>query len=87
MTADLLGAECVIQHLNSLKIISMRDWQDRNSSDHDYSVYFDNPNKPGDVRLQIIKRSDKCFIPRSIVMILSYRHYFNAENILLECAV
>ena len=87
MTKDLLDAECVIRHLNDLKIIAMRGWQDRNPSDHDYSIYFDNPKKQGDIRLQIIKRREIYFIPRSIVNILSYRHGFNASGIYSECSV
>ena len=87
MTGDLLDAECVLRRLENLKIISMREWQDRNTSDHDYSVYFDNPQKPGDVRLQIIKRKEKYYIPRSIINILSYRHSFNPDGIFSECSV
>ena len=86
MTDDLLNAECVLRHLENLKIISMREWQDRNISDHDYSIYFDNPQKPGDIRLQIIKRKESCYIPRSIIKILSYRHSFNPDNIFFECS-
>jgi len=60
---DLLTAECVLRHLQNLQIIPMSKWQDGNPSDHDYSVYFVNPKKRGDVRLQIIKRKKKYFIP------------------------
>ena len=87
MTDDLLYAECVLRHLHNMEIITIVDWQDRNPSDHDYSVYFDNPKKPGDVRLQIIKRSEKYFIPRSIINILSYRHSFDTTDIFFECAI
>ena len=86
MNNDLLNAECVLRHLQDLHIISTGEWQDRNPSDHDYSVYFDNPKKPGDVRLQIIKRKERYFIPRSIIKILSYRHSFSAEDIYSECS-
>ena len=84
MIDDLLDAECVLDRLENLNLISMREWQDRNKSDHDYSVYFDNPQKPGDIRLQIIKRKEKCYIPRSIISILSYRHSFNPDDIFLN---
>ena len=87
MTVDLLDAECVLRCLDVMKIISMREWQDRNTSDHDYSVYFDNPQKPGDVRLQIIKRKERYYIPRSIINILSYCHSFNPDEIFSDCSV
>ena len=87
MTDDLLSAECVLRHLESLRIIAMREWQDRNTSDHDYPIIFDNPQEPGDVELQIIKRKDRCFISRSRVNILSIRHSFNADGIYSECSI
>jgi hypothetical protein len=87
LIGELLDAECVLRRLENLEIISMREWQDRNTSDHDYSVYFDNPRKPGDVRLQIVKRKERCYIPRSIINILSYRHSFNPAGIFTDCSV
>jgi len=87
VNCDLLNAECVLQHLESLKIISMCEWKNRHPSDQDYSIYFENPKSPGDVRLQIIKRKGSYFIPRSIINILSYRHSFNADGIYSHCAV
>jgi hypothetical protein len=87
LSDDLLNAECVIQHLKKLQIISLGKWQDQNPVDHDYSVYFEGLKKPGDVRLQIIKRKEKYFIPRSIINILSCRHSFGAEIIYSECSV
>ena len=87
MSDDLLNAECVIRHLQDLEVILLGEWQDRNPSDHDYSVYFENPKKPGDVRLQIIKLKERYFIPRSIINILSYRHAFNTDNIFSECSL
>jgi hypothetical protein len=82
---DLLNAECVIRHLQELQIISLREWQDRNPSDHKYSIYFTNPKENGDISLQIIKQKDRYFIPRSTIRILSYRHAFDTENIFSEC--
>ena len=87
MIGELLNAECVLRHLENLKIISMREWQDRNTNDHDYSVYFDNPKRHGDIRLQIIKRKKSYFIPRSIISILSCRYSFNTDDIFSECSV
>ena len=87
MKDDLLMAECVLLYLQNLEIIKIDEWQDRNPSDHDYSVYFENPKRPGDVRLQIIKRKEAYFIPRSIINILSYRHSFNTDDIYSECSV
>ena len=87
MTNDLLNAECVLLHLENLNIILMREWKDRNPSNHDYSIYFENPKKPGDVRLQIIKRREMYFVPKSLVNILSYRHSFSVDNIYSECSV
>ena len=87
MNDDLLNAECVMRYLLDLQIISLREWQDRNSSDHKYYVYFVNPKENGDVSLQIIKRKNRYFIPRSIINILAYRHNFDTGNIFLECSV
>jgi len=87
MTGELLSAECVLRHLENLRIISMREWQDRNPNDHDYSVHFDNPKKTGDVRLQIIKRKKSYFIPSSIINILSCRYSFSTDDIYSECSV
>jgi len=84
---DLLTAACVLQHLKNLQIISMSKWQDENPSDHDYSIFFYNPKKHGDIGLQIIKRKEKYYIPRSTINILSCRHSFNADVIYSECSV
>jgi hypothetical protein len=65
----------------------MSEWKDTNQLDHDYSVYFDNPKKPGDIRLQIIIRKGHYFVPRSIINILSCRHSFDAADIYSECSV
>jgi hypothetical protein len=88
VTEDLLDAECVIRHLCDRRIISMRDWKSRHfleQDSFDYSVYFDQPDNHGDVRIQIIGRKTQYFIPRSLVKILSFRYRFNAEHIYSEC--
>jgi len=87
VTNDLLDADCVIRHLHDLKIIAMRIWRDTNPDDHDYSLDFDNPKRIGNIRLQIVKRKERYFIPRSIINILSCRHRFNAGGIYSECSV
>ena len=87
MSKDLLDAECVLNHLQRLQIILFREWQDRNPSDHDYPIYFDNPQKPGDISLQIIKRKERYFVSRSIINILSIRHSFDADVIYSECSI
>ena len=87
MNNDLLDAECVIEHLNNMEIIKMSEWHDSNPNDHDYSVYFDNPKRPGDIRIQIIKRNRVYYVPRSIINILSCRHLFNTNRIFTECFV
>ena len=87
MSDDLLNAECVIRHLQNLQVISLNEWKDWNPNDHDYSVYFDNPKRPEDIRLQIIKRKERYFIPKSIISILSCRHSFGVDNIYSECSV
>ena len=90
MTDDLLDAECVIQHLCNQRVISMIDWKSshlHNQDAFDYSVYFDQPDTHSDIRMQIISRGARYFIPRSLVKILSFRYRFNAESIYLECAV
>ena len=89
MTQDLLDADCVITHLCALNIISNRSWksQQLNNAEADYSVFFDNPNNNGDVRLQIIKRDEDYYVPRSTIKILALRHRINPINILTECAI
>jgi hypothetical protein len=89
MTDDLLDAECAIEHLCTLRIIENTDWKGNHYLDNDsadYSIFFDNPNHEGDIRLQIIKRARQYFIPCSIIKILVKRHHFNVNNILEECA-
>ena len=87
MKNDLLDAECVIQHLEVLQVISVTDWHDRNKSDHDYYVRFYKPDRPGEIQLQIVKLDEHCYVPRSSVTILSYRHNFNTGNIFSNCKV
>jgi hypothetical protein len=90
MISDLLDAECAIKRLCALKIIKNTDWKGKNYFDDvstDYSVYFDNPNHEGDVRLQIVKRARQYFVPCSIVKILAKRHHFDANSILEECSI
>ena len=90
MTDDLLDAKCAIEHLCALKIIENRDWKSQHYLDNDsadYSMFFDNPNHEGDIRLQIIKRAEQYFVSRSIIKVLAKRHHFNANNILTECAI
>ena len=88
MKNELLNAECVLEHLNSKHLITMRDWQNKHPADQDYTIYFSNPNNlTSDVGVYIIKRSGKYFILRSLIDVLSYRHNFNADNIYIECAI
>jgi hypothetical protein len=66
----------------------MRDWQNRHPSDQDYTIYFSNPNDLiSDVGVYILKRSERYFVLRSLIDVLSYRHQFNAVGIYNECAV
>jgi len=87
MNNDLLNAECVIQHLRNLNVIAACEWRNQHPNDQDYSVLFDNPKHKGDIRIQIVKRANEYYIPRSLVGILSYRHYFNADAIFNECSI
>jgi len=89
MTTDLLDADCVIQHLCNLKVITVVEWRNRHPDDQNYSVYFNSPfgKLPGDIFIQIIKRSGKYYISRSLIKVLAHRHLFNAENIYSNCAV
>ena len=90
MTDDLLDAECAINHLCTLGIMKNRDWKSRHYLDNDsadYSVFFDNPDNKGDIRLQIIKRAEQYCVSCSIVKVLAKRHNFDASNILIECSI
>jgi hypothetical protein len=84
---DLLDAECVITLLCSKKIIVMADWKKPHPNDQDYSVYFDKLNAVSDISIQFVKRSDRYYIPRSLVSVLSFRHSFDAKDIYTTCAI
>ena len=88
MNPDLLDADCVIRHLHNINIISLTEWKNRHPSDQCYNVFFAPANnRKGDVGLNIIKRSGRYYVSRSLINVISYRHSFDASNIYRECAV
>ena len=88
MNPDLLDAECVIKHLCTQGLISGCDYRTQqlnNIISAKYSVRIDT-NDGGNIRLQIIYKNERYFLPCSIIKVIAKRHHFNAENIFRDCA-
>jgi len=85
---DLLNADCVMQHLLEINIISLVEWKREHPNDQSYNVYFNRPTGlTSDVGINFIKRSGNYYVSCSLIRLLSCKLRFNADNIFRNCAI